>query len=75
MMLSGGEVRLCSPGKRVRTKKQAEARVCAQGGCDTILSRFNDTDWCSLHAVVLPGDPPDISSRKRQQTAPRTRGR
>ena len=33
----------------------AEGRVCLEGDCETQLSRYNDQEYCSLHApMVVP---------------------
>jgi hypothetical protein len=37
-----------SPSKRRRDTQQ-RGRTCAEYECDTILSRYNSTDWCSVH--------------------------
>lgn len=28
-------------------------RVCEESGCETLLSRYNDFDFCSLHAPMF----------------------
>lgn len=35
-------------------KTYAPRRVCAHPGCDTELSVYNPTDYCSLHAPPVP---------------------
>lgn len=55
-------------------KPQPPARICAQKGCKTVLSRYNTTDWCSVHAAPRRGDNEEIQARKRRQGAPRNRG-
>jgi hypothetical protein len=42
------------------TSRADAGRVCAEDGCDTRLSIYNDGAWCSLHAPMV---------------TPRTRGR
>lgn len=32
-----------------RSKLSAPGRVCKEEGCGTVLSRYNETDYCSLH--------------------------
>ncbi len=35
--------------------RSTEGRVCAESGCDTQLSVYNELDHCSLHApMVVP---------------------
>jgi len=41
-------------------RRTAKGRVCAEPGCGTKLSMYNDGDHCSLHAPMI---------------TPRTRGR
>jgi hypothetical protein len=35
---------------RKRAALGAEGRICAADGCDTLLSRFNRSDRCAVHA-------------------------
>lgn len=42
------------------TPRSSTGRVCAEDGCSTRLSIYNDGAWCSLHAPMV---------------TPRTRGR
>jgi hypothetical protein len=35
--------------KRRQQINQMPTRQCSHEECTTILSRYNDTDWCSLH--------------------------
>lgn len=38
-----------------RSGRESEGRVCAEPGCGTRLSVYNDLDHCSLHApMVVP---------------------
>lgn len=44
-------------GERITAERRPSeqfgvGRVCVQNGCDTKLSRYNDGDWCSLHAPM-----------------------
>jgi len=44
-----GEVRL--PGGRGEPVKTfGDGRVCAAPGCSTVLSRYNPSEFCALHA-------------------------
>lgn len=38
-----------------KVKSFRRDRVCAEPGCDTILSIYNSGDCCSLHGHVEPG--------------------
>jgi hypothetical protein len=33
--------------------KGGEARVCSVKGCDTILSKYNDSNICNLHRNIM----------------------
>ena len=46
--------------ERISTRRPAKGRICAEPGCGTKLSIYNDGDHCSLHAPMV---------------TPRTRGR
>jgi hypothetical protein len=41
-------------GERSKTRRRTNeaARTCAHEGCDTILSRYNKTDWCGVHELL-----------------------
>jgi hypothetical protein len=46
-------MRASRPGNRSRRPKTfATDRVCFSGGCDTVLSRYNDAEFCHRHAPV-----------------------
>jgi hypothetical protein len=45
---------------RSATHRTAKGRICAESGCETKLSIYNDGEHCSLHAPMI---------------TPRTRGR
>jgi hypothetical protein len=32
-----------------KDNRRGSVRVCAKSGCDTTLSRYNDSDVCSIH--------------------------
>jgi hypothetical protein len=48
-----------NPGRRVslteRVTVRARGRVCAHEGCDTILSIYNPTRYCSAHVQEAAG--------------------
>jgi hypothetical protein len=41
-------------GERSKNRRGTNeaARTCAHDGCDTILSRYNRTDWCGVHELL-----------------------
>ena len=41
-----------TPSSADRRDTQPSGRTCAVEGCDTILSRYNKTDLCGIHADV-----------------------
>jgi len=44
------------PGKG-RIRQASAGRVCAAGGCETVLSTYNSSPVCWGHQVALPGGP------------------
>jgi hypothetical protein len=44
-------MRITSVERGVRRSKKG--RVCREDGCETALSVYNDTSWCSLHAPMI----------------------
>jgi hypothetical protein len=42
-----GAVRAVVSGSRVQVQRRG--RLCAQEGCDTVLSVYNPVPFCSLH--------------------------
>jgi hypothetical protein len=38
------------PSSADRRDTQPRGRICSTEGCDTVLSRYNRTDQCGLHA-------------------------
>ena len=38
-----------------RTPLAAQDRICAEPGCGTRLSVYNDLEHCSLHAPIVAG--------------------
>jgi hypothetical protein len=40
-----------SPSKKRRDVEE-RGRTCAEEDCDTILSRYNNTDWCGVHEAI-----------------------
>jgi hypothetical protein len=39
-------------GDRRPSQQFGTGRVCADDGCDTRLSLYNDGEWCALHAPM-----------------------
>jgi hypothetical protein len=39
------------PGKNKTPRRRLAGRVCSHTGCDTVLSVYNQSDDCSLHAM------------------------
>ncbi len=35
------------------TEATATLRVCDEPGCDTVLSRYNELDFCALHQPMI----------------------
>ena len=47
-------IRAARPGSRIRRPKQyARGRVCAEDGCDIVVSRYNRADTCFQHRPVV----------------------
>ena len=40
--------------KGTRVASYPESRRCSEGGCSTILSIYNASDYCSLHGALIP---------------------
>jgi len=34
-------------------QQSSEQRICSEHGCPTVLSRYNDGQWCSLHQPMI----------------------
>ncbi len=56
-----------SPTSRERLDSQDRGRLCATDGCDTVLSRYNRTDRCGVHAGHSSRSP--ARARSRMSTA------
>ncbi len=38
------------PKRQDKVKRSPKGRICQQEGCSTVLSAYNHTEYCSLHA-------------------------
>lgn len=52
-----GAVRPIISGRSV-APVHGRGRCCKEEGCDTVLSVYNATSFCSLHERVTPASPP-----------------
>jgi hypothetical protein len=51
--ITGSTTAAISQGSRVRSYQSG--RICAHGDCDTILSVYNPSKYCTVHAGLAPG--------------------
>jgi hypothetical protein len=56
MRLTGTLHPWASTSKAGRVRSHESGRVCAQSGCHTVLSIYNSTDYCALHALSAARD-------------------
>jgi hypothetical protein len=62
------------PSSADRRDTEPRGRVCAIEGCDTVLSRYNRADQCSVHAPATTSRTERAGTSRRGRVAPVTGG-
>jgi len=51
-------------GEKTTPASGTPNRVCSTEDCQTVLSRYDSSDGCSLHKARIPEPPPEATVRR-----------